>query len=412
MHAQYHTIFVQYSCKALCVLAAWILLCLTSSAQNLVPNPSFEIYTTCPTFGTFGYALAPPWQTAEIEKLGHYYHECATFNGYWIPNNAYGSQFARTGAAYAGAYTGDFDNMAYHRDFLQAPLTDTLEAGHCYKVGFYASLGDISCGVDHFGAILTSDPVMSPVGMTPQVDLDGMLLTDRVNWVFIFNYVLAVGDEAYITIGNFHSNEETTTEPDCNHPFPDLIAHYYVDDVIVEEVMVSDIDVSLDDEAIACDSFVIEAQISPIVEDVLYVWSNGAHGSPITVTESGEYTVTAYYGCSSDEETIDVEIIHPSLIDLGVDVEMCAGETIAISLDPDLGIYEWQDGSTNPNYTISETGQYFVTLDDGCNLTSDTIEVTVVEPPSSLSLGPDTFLGPGDMLLYSFDPALGDYVWQ
>ena len=384
----------------------------SSMAQNLVPNPSFEVYTNCPAFGSFGYALAPPWYSAEVQKWGHYYHECTTFFPYGVPNNAYGSQFARTGSAYTGAYTGDYDNFAFVRDFMQTPLTDTLQAGHCYKVGFYASLGELSCGVDHLGALLSPDPVMSPVGMTPQVDLGGVLLTDRVNWVFVFNYVLAVGNEAYITIGNFYSNAETTTEANCNNPNPDNISHYYVDDVIVEEVMVTDIDVSLDDQVTACDSFVIEAQTSPDVEDVLFLWSNGTKGSAITVTESGEYTVTAYYGCSSDEESIVVEIIHPPLIDLGDDVEMCAGETLTISLDPDLGAIEWQDGSSSSTYTIDATGQYIASIDNGCVVVADTINVLVVDPPSPVSLGDQLILCPGEVIQYDFDPLLGEFLWQ
>ncbi len=50
-------------------------------------------------------------------------------------------------------------------------------------------------------------------------------------------------------------------------------------------------------------------------------------------------------------------------------------------LDPGDGTYEWQDGSTDFNYTISETGLYHVTLDNRCHLSSDTVNVTVVEPP-------------------------------
>ena len=51
-----------------------------SYAQNLVPNPSFEIFITCPnTFGQIG--LAIPWfQSNTIASSSDYYNSCNAGN--------------------------------------------------------------------------------------------------------------------------------------------------------------------------------------------------------------------------------------------------------------------------------------------------------------------------------------------
>ncbi|HEY3386977.1 MAG TPA: hypothetical protein VGK46_10725, partial [Saprospiraceae bacterium] len=61
---------------------------------------------------------------------------------------------------------------------------------------------------------------------------------------------------------------------------------------------------------------------------------------------------------------------------------------------------------------ITTTGTYSVTLDDGCLATTDEIDVIVLDPPSPFDLGEDVFLCLGEELLISFDPALGDFLWQ
>ncbi|HZV70081.1 MAG TPA: gliding motility-associated C-terminal domain-containing protein [Saprospiraceae bacterium] len=375
-------------------------------AQNLVPNPSFEVNTMCPNgSGGAGPMLCTPW--VSVIGTADYYHECSGNIQSSVPWNPQGFQEPRTGFAYVGGH--QFLTGTDHREYIQAPLLQTLEAGHCYKVGFYTNLGNASCGINFMGALLTPNPVVNPFGMTPQVDGYQSYFSDEEEWVFIFDYIMATGNEAYITIGNFHSGTETNFDPSCNNP---QWAYYYFEDVIVEEVVPVDIDIELDGPVTVCDSFLIEPTLNPDVSEVVYNWSDGSHNPTLTVFNSGEYTVTVHYGCSSDEASIEVEIFNTPAVDIGPDVLLCPGDSYSISLDPALGDYEWQDGSTDTDYTLSDAGQYHVVLDDGCDLTYDTIEVVVLDPPLPFSLGADTFLCPGEQIPFDFDPGLGDFEWQ
>ena len=378
---------------------------MSGRTQNLAPNPGFEVFTECPPSNGAtppGPMLCPPWVAL---STANWFHACGDPLWFGVPYNIWGFQYAHMGAAYTGGYC----KGATH-EYIQAPLLDTLEAGVCYKVGFWLNLSNESCGMNRIGALLTPDPVMFPTGMNPQVNWGGEFFSDTVNWIFVWDFITAVGNELYITIGNFYPESQTAFDPACD--YVPAFTYYYYDDVIIEAVPAEPFEVFLDATGSGCDSFVIEPTIVPELDCTLLEWSTGEHGPSITVYESGEYSVTVTYGCVEMEASIDITLNNPPPPDLGPDAILCEGETIAISLDPDAGQYEWQDGSTDADYSISTAGVYQVTLDDGCDIRSDTITVTYIDPPSPISLGPDTFLCPGEEITFQFDPALGDFLWQ
>ncbi len=74
-----------------------------SSAQNLVPNGSFEEHTGCPTIPDQIY-LADGWSA--YRETPDYYHECGNSAlEMTVPNCAFGYQYAATGVAFAGIIT-------------------------------------------------------------------------------------------------------------------------------------------------------------------------------------------------------------------------------------------------------------------------------------------------------------------
>ena len=77
---------------------------LRGAGQNLVPNPSFEEYNTCPNINP-DIGSSNNW----INPTGYspdYFNSCdPNANNYSIPENAYGFQFAKSGVAYAGMIT-------------------------------------------------------------------------------------------------------------------------------------------------------------------------------------------------------------------------------------------------------------------------------------------------------------------
>jgi hypothetical protein len=206
-------------------------------AVNLVPNPSFETFTSCPTsFGQL--SLATPWDVPNT-GTSDYLNACApvVFPSVNVPNNEQGFQNARTGVGYAGLIP--YSAAADYREYLEAPLTSPLTPGTPYLVKFYVSLADQSLlAIDRLGAYLSVGPVgpvpnYAALPFTPQVESPQFVaLNDATNWVLVSGVYVASGGEDHITIGNFHDDASTTTSPGPG-AWPGG-AYYYVDDVSVE----------------------------------------------------------------------------------------------------------------------------------------------------------------------------------
>lgn len=370
--------------------------------QNLVPNPSFEDISTCPLNLTDW--TADYW--GPVAGSSDNFHSCASPIWEGVPMNFQGFQYAHTGNAYAGLYTYVW-NSGQYREYIQAPLTETLQADHCYEVGCWINLADNTCGIDRFGILLTPDAATGLLGASPQVDWVQAYMNDTISWIYISGSVLATGNEAYISIGNFEPDVRTHVDPDCWESVD--LSYYYVDDVIVQEIASQQIDIELGAPVVACDSFVID----PGQPEYSYVWSTGDVGPTLTVYSSGTYSVTASGYCTMDEDEIDVTILGLVSVDLGDPaVDLCLGDTYEIELDPAEETYTWNDGSTGPSFTITTEGTYSVTLDNGCHAASDEIMVHFIDGPLPFSLGPDTILCVGDEIHFNFDPSLGSFTWQ
>ncbi len=380
-------------------------------SQNLVPNPSFETYTVCPTNVNNGEPFqGPPWYIP-TDGSTDYLNACANPGNAGVPNNLFGNQNAHTGVAYAGI--GMWFVSFVYREYLTVPLTETLMADTAYEVSFYVSRAENSCGEDKIGAYFSQTPPpnvgIGVLPFDPQVSSNLGIISNNTDWTLITGCFVAEGGEQYMTLGNFFNNNEMTLDPACS---PAIQSYYYVDDVSVIKFGEPDeFNVDLGDPVVACGQYVIDPGYSG--NDAHYQWEDGSIDPTLTVSESGTYAVTIFDGCAFGIDSLEVTIIPGETVDIGPPmVVFCEGDTYTVSLDPSLGDYTWQDGSHDTEYDITMTGTYSVTLDDGCFPTSDEVEVTVFTPPAPFFLGPDTALCQGDMIQYNFDPALGDFTWQ
>jgi len=99
-------------------------------AQNLVPNPSFEQYDSCPNNNDCNIGDATGWSC--YGGCVVYCNSCApnspnNYNG--VPYNAAGFQYAATGNAYAGEYFY-YPNSGYGRGYMGTTLSTPLIKRH------------------------------------------------------------------------------------------------------------------------------------------------------------------------------------------------------------------------------------------------------------------------------------------
>ncbi|MFN8315770.1 MAG: gliding motility-associated C-terminal domain-containing protein [Chitinophagales bacterium] len=208
---------------------------------NLVPNPSFEEYDSCPnTLSQLSYTKN--WSNPNIASPD-YYNSCNILD-VGIPQNDVGFQNAKTGNAYAGIYViGDSSIIPVIREYIQCKLILPLEAGKIYQTKFYVSLADRSgLGCNNIGAYFSDTPITSisdeNFRVVPQViNTPNKSITNNENWTEVSGYFKATGGEQFITIGVFTDNQNTTwdTVQGRNPDFYEQ-SYYYIDDVAVYEI--------------------------------------------------------------------------------------------------------------------------------------------------------------------------------
>jgi hypothetical protein len=207
-----------------------------AGAVNLVPNDSFESFTSCPvSFSNMTDCVS--W-SAPTTGTSDYYNACTSGpNTPDVPNNNFGFQNARTGVAMAGFIP--FSAAADYREYVETPLTSTLVANVTYTVKFYLSLADIANrSLDRIGAYLSVGPVgpignYAPLSFTPQIESPAnVYLNDTVNWMLVSGTYTAAGGEDHIVIGNFHDDATTSFQLGPGNWAGG--SYYFVDDVSVE----------------------------------------------------------------------------------------------------------------------------------------------------------------------------------
>ncbi len=208
---------------------------------NLVPNPSFETYTNCPTsqgqINRTGNWYMPGGGTSD------YFNSCFTLTttsivNMDVPANTAGYQMGiQNSAGYSGLQAWA-DGMTTYREYIQTKLTTTLTAGQKYFVTMYVSLADSSlCATDDLGIYFSQNPIpqsgYNPINVVPQIsNPSGIFLTDNINWTKISGSFIATGIEEYITIGNFKNDANTDTLSaglSCISSF----SYYYIDGICV-----------------------------------------------------------------------------------------------------------------------------------------------------------------------------------
>ena len=108
-----------------------------------------------------------------------------------------------------------------------------------------------------------------------------------------------------------------------------------------------------------------------------YLWQNGTTNPILTVTQQGTYIVEVNYNGCKKSDTVNVNYSLKPRFTLGQDEAICPGNTILLS--PQLNSLwqlSWQDGTTNPTYTVTQPGNYSLSATNNCGTTQDVIVVS------------------------------------
>ena len=237
-----------------------VFVCFGVNAQiNLVHNPSFESFWRCPR-NIDRVKDANFWSstndTLSSDTLSYnfcapqYCNTCSDYYKVTIPNSWFYSHYPRTGNGMMHMnmyFNGVLSGYLNQRDYLQGRLEYPLVLGNQYCITFYVALAGASAYASNkIGAYLDDGTIDTTVNCgfvqsmyIPQL-IENAVITDTANWTKIQGSFTAIGNEKFITIGNFSVIEDVDSLA-TNFARAALIGnigvgYYLVDDVSVIKV--------------------------------------------------------------------------------------------------------------------------------------------------------------------------------
>ncbi|CAN5620169.1 hypothetical protein BH11BAC1_BH11BAC1_06150 [soil metagenome] len=134
-----------------------------------------------------------------------------------------------------------------------------------------------------------------------------------------------------------------------------------------------------------------------------------------TIYINNNFPVIFYAEDSLGNISIDtIRIIIEPFVNLGADFTICGNASAVLNSGNSSSAYTylWQDGSSDSVFTVTSTGQYWVSVTDtaGC-INTDTVFVSVFSLPS-LNLGNDTSICGNSNLSLNASSGFNSYLWQ
>jgi len=188
-----------------------VILSFSMIAQNLLKDPSFELYKICPSnYNQQSLNQLENWEQP-AKGTPDYFNTCS--NKMNVTRNIFGNQETFEGEGYVGLVTFSPSQRNY-REYLQTKLSRPLQAGELVCASAQVSAADLNryftggfgmyfskqrYNNDRSGVLEVNAQVMNPM-------LNVLDNTDA--WVEMSNTFVAEGGEEYVVIGNFLADKQ------------------------------------------------------------------------------------------------------------------------------------------------------------------------------------------------------------
>lgn len=91
-----------------------------------------------------------------------------------------------------------------------------------------------------------------------------------------------------------------------------------------------------------------------------YLWQNDSNEPTFGVSEEGIYSVEVTVDNCSSVDSVFVDFSPYPTVDFGPDTTLCIGESFTLNATTPNATYLWQDNSTNPTFSVTESGVFWV----------------------------------------------------
>jgi hypothetical protein len=203
-----------------------------SFGQNLIPNSSFENYTSCPTQLDQVDSVVD-WFS--VSQSPDYFNSCSLFPQLSVPSNSFGYQVAVNGFGYCGMFC--YNTATNYREYIGSQLTSSLITGQRYFISFNISLGGSYTflkACNKFGCKLSTIPFVydSLLPDNQSMFYSDSIITDTTNWTFIRGSFIADSAYNYIAFGNFFDDTHTDTIWLTSNAYN---SYYYIDNICLSD---------------------------------------------------------------------------------------------------------------------------------------------------------------------------------
>ena len=227
-------------CKYLFSILFTLSFCFLQGQTNIIPNPSFEQYISCPT------ASGQVDSCKNWKNFGNspdYFNGCAAAGGMSVPNNGIDFQYAHTGVGMTGEVmfvNSKVDSLPNYREYIGVKLLNALLIGQKYYLSFFINFSNytpsnaIAC--NKIGMRFSTNPSDSShhckINNFANLRTDS-IYKDTINWLKISGSFIADSAYKYVAIGNFFDDAHTDTVSTGSMHWAADAAYYFIDDVCV-----------------------------------------------------------------------------------------------------------------------------------------------------------------------------------
>jgi len=155
-------------------------------------------------------------------------------------------------------------------------------------------------------------------------------------------------------------------------------------------------------DTVLCDGVILSTTLS--ANFVTYQWANGSTNDGILIDQAGVYSVQVVdtHGCTY-ADTMDVQYAALPSSGTPTQVNICNGDSTVLNAANNFNSYVWNTGDTSSSITITNSGNYVVTVTGpfGC-IGIDTVQV-IVNPLPEITFN--------DSVMCNLDPFVMDVGW-
>ncbi len=141
-----------------------------------------------------------------------------------------------------------------------------------------------------------------------------------------------------------------------------------------------------------------------------FLWNTGNQSNSILADTNGTYWVKVTNLCGQNGDTISLAYHIPIFFSLGLDTNLCLGDTLNVTAPATNAIWLWNDGSTDSVKTIYGSGLYSVTATNKCGTFKDSITVTEITIPEITTVINDTLFCEGLSFSRAINPSTSDTI--